>query len=246
MNAVAIVTGAAGGIGAAIVDKFLEMGLRVCITDKNEDALNAYKATLLERFKPENFLVRALNVEHFEEIQAVEKETRTRWKRADVLVNNAGIFEMSPVLEMEESSFLKMLNVNLLGTFRTSQVFGKAMVEARHGKIINIGSIAGIRGMFQGGHYAASKAAVTALSLSMANEWAPHNVQVNVIHPGYIDTPMLTSHSEAIKVAAVWRIPAKRLGLPWEVAEAVWSLASSESSYLVGTQITIDGGISIG
>lgn len=246
MTKVAVVTGAAGGIGSAIVEKFLTMGLRVCITDQEEGALEKLKKDLLVRFKEENLIVQVMNVENREEILAVEHKLQSLWKNVDILVNNAGIFASSPFLEMEEESFLKILNINLLGTFRTCQVFGKNMVKQRRGKIINIGSIAGVKGMLNGGHYAASKAAVTALSMSMAVEFAPHQVQVNVVHPGFIDTPMLESQAEALKVVAVWRIPAKRLGLPWEVAEAVWSIASSESTYMLGTQITIDGGLSLG
>ncbi len=243
---ISVVTGATGGLGSAIVKLFLRKGMKVCITDKNTKTLNGFEKDLADDFNKDNFMFCHMDVEDPEEIEAVKVEVLSRWKRVDVLVNNAGIFDMAPVLKMDEHAFLRMLNINVLGVFRTCQIFGNVMVQQSMGKIINIGSIAGTRGLMNGGHYAASKAAVTALSLSLANELASHNVQVNVVHPGYIDTAMLDSHKEILKTAAVWRIPAKRLGLPWEVAEVVWSLITLESTYLLGTQINVDGGISIG
>lgn len=242
---VAIITGAAGGIGTAIADKLLSVGFRVCITDKEEGALADLHTNLRSRYASGDIFLHVMDVTRREAILATERSLLARWGAIDVLVNNAGIFQKAPALDIEEEGFQEILNVDLLGTFRTCQIFGRRMIEQRHGKIINIASIAAIRGAPQAAHYAASKAGIVAFSMSLAAEFAPFGVPVNVILPGYIETSMLSAHWGPLRAMMTWRNPGKRLGLPWEVAEVVVFLALAQSSYLTGAQIVIDGGHSL-
>ncbi len=247
-NKIVLITGAGSGIGAALVKRFLEKGFRVCATDKDEEKLNLLGQELFSRFEKSKWMMQAMDVGCRDSVQKAQEAIcrNKEWGAVDILVNNAGIFFQSLLLEMKEEEFLKILNVNLLGVFRVSQVFGREMVSRKEGKIINISSISAMKGAINSGHYAASKAGVVALSKTMALEFAPYNVQVNTVLPGYIETEMMKGSQEILRKLATWRIPAKKLGLPWEVAEIVVSIASSESSYLTGSEIVIDGGYSLG
>ncbi|WP_017328347.1 SDR family NAD(P)-dependent oxidoreductase [Synechococcus sp. PCC 7336] len=246
MKQVAVVTGASGGIGREIVEKLLTLGLKVFITDLHEDCLSLLQQQLSDLGFLEDVLYYPIDVKSRESIQCAYEFVLESWGRVDVLVNNAGVFESSPILEISDTSFDEVLDVNLLGAFRMSQIFVRDMLDRKSGKIINMGSVAGIKGTALAGHYAASKAALTALSRSMALEWANYNVQVNVVLPGYINTPMLGDREKPLSALAKWRIPSKRLGHPREVAEVVGFLALAESTYLTGSEITVDGGLSLG
>ncbi len=245
---VVLVTGAASGIGAAIVRRFLEKGFRVCATDSHEEKLNLLGQELSVKFEKSKLILQIMDVASRDSVQEVHDTLygNKEWGVVDILINNAGIFSQTPFLEMKEEEFLKILNVNLLGVFRVSQIFGREMVQKKEGKMIHISSIAAQKGAANAGHYAASKAAVVALSKTMALEFASYNVQVNTILPGYIETEMMKNYKEVLRKLATWRIPGKKLGLPWEVAELVVSIASSEASYLTGSEIVIDGGYSLG
>ena len=182
-------------------------------------------------------------------MESIEKAKNTivsKWGQIDVLVNNAGIFETCSFTEMTEESFTRILNTNLLGVFRCTKLFSQEMIKRKEGKIINLSSIAASKGAPGASHYSASKGAVSAFSLSLAAELAKFNIQVNVVQPGFIETPMMNAHQEQMKVIAAWRIPTRRLGQPWEIAEAIHYLATSRSSYFTGAHILIDGGFSLG
>jgi NAD(P)-dependent dehydrogenase (short-subunit alcohol dehydrogenase family) len=136
--------------------------------------------------------------------------------------------------------------VNVLGAFRVAQRFARGMAARRTGKIVQVGSVAGIKGAPQAAHYAASKAALGGMARSMALELAAQGVSVFTVHPGFIDTPMLGPHRDAIRVVTEWRTPLRRLGRPEEVAEAVWLLLAAEAPYLTGAELVVDGGLSLG
>lgn len=249
---IALVTGAAGGIGRAITEKLLREGYTVCGTDSiyfkenrlNENQLKEFEALPLSRAN--QFFYLPMDVTDIRSIQQVEQEISAREKQVAILINNAGVFENQKLAEISEKSFEKILNVNLLGAFRTTQIFSQGMIRRKQGKIINISSISGSKGAPFASHYAASKGGLTAFSLSLAAELAPDNIQVNVISPGFIDTPMMSGYRETMKIFASWKIPAKRLGLPWEIAEAVWHLASAQGTYMTGATLVIDGGLTLG
>ena len=245
MKKVAIITGAASGIGLATAQKLLETGFLVCATDRDPSALNSFVETLNPSLS-ENFLPISMDVNQMESIEKAKNTIVSKWGQIDVLVNNAGIFETCSFTEMTEESFTRILNTNLLGVFRCTKLFSQEMIKRKEGKIINLSSIAASKGAPGASHYSASKGAVSAFSLSLAAELAKFNIQVNVVQPGFIETPMMNANQEQMKVIAAWRIPTRRLGQPWEIAEAIHYLATSRSSYFTGAHILIDGGFSLG
>lgn len=243
---IALITGAGGGIGSAIALKFLEEGLMVCATDVNDEKLQHLSKMILGKTYANNLLALPMDVCDRKSIIKVEQVVTDKWGNANILVNCAGIFSFQPFLETSDDSFIEVMQVNLMGTFSVCQVFAKKMIKNGSGKIINIASVSAFMGASQASAYSASKAGIVALTKSMAKEFAEKNVQVNVVVPGYINTSMSDPYKETLKMTTALRIPSKRLGESWEVAEAVWCLASFGSSYMTGTQIVIDGGLTLG
>lgn len=239
---VVLVTGAAGGIGAAIAEELLNAGFRLYLTDLAETRLEELSLKLKSRFGAKQILAKPLDVSSMDSVHQAAQWLEEAWGRLDVLVNNAGIFSVCPFLEMKEAEFERILNINLMGVFRVSQVFGRMMAAQNQGKIINIASLSAQKGASGSSHYAASKGGVLALAKTMALELVPYHIQVNTILPGYIETEMMGKHLNAMRKIATWRTPIKRLGQPQEVAEVVRFLASSHSPYLTGSEIILDGG----
>ncbi|MBI2889308.1 MAG: SDR family oxidoreductase [Nitrospirae bacterium] len=242
----ALVTGAAGGIGAAVAHSLLAAGLRVCLTDRDEAGLEREAARLRALHGERPVLFARMDVDRPDEVEDVHRTLGEAWGAVDVLVNNAGIFDERPFLEIEEEGFRRVLETNLLGAVRCCRVFGRDMVERGSGKIVNIASISAWRGAPRAAHYAASKAGLVALTLTLAREFAERNVQVNVVLPGYIDTGMMGHRRGVMLKYAAWRVPAGRLGRPEDVAEAVRLLVVADTSYLTGAQLVVDGGCSLG
>jgi len=247
MTKVAAITGACGGIGRAIARRLLRSGFKVCITDLDATSLQSFKSELeADGELPEHIFAIPLDVASTPSIEGACARLIGNWSRVDVLVNNAGCFGRSAFLELTEGEFETIWNINVMGTFRVSQRFGREMIRRRSGKIIHIGSIAALKGARNSAHYAASKAAISALSKTMALELGDYGIAVNTVHPGFIDTAMLGSFRPQMQTALAWRIPSKRLGTPAEVAEVVDFLACCQSTYLTGSEITVDGGLSHG
>lgn len=239
---VAVVTGAGSGIGLATVEELLSAGLTVAATDLDPEPLSA----LVEAWGEDRIYVGAMNVIERTSIDRSAAAILEVFGRVDILVNSAGVFEPTPALTMDETSMLHLLNVNLCGMLRCTAVFGAIMADQKEGRIINIASLSGVAGAALGSVYAASKGGVIAASRSAARELADKGITVNVVLPGYCDTPMLVSNKALVEHFVVPRIPLKRVASADEVAETILFLATCRTNYMTGSILTIDGGIHAG
>lgn len=237
-NKVAIVTGGASGIGASMVDLFVQEGAIVVAADINDEALE--KAS-----QKENVYGMKLNVASDEEWEAFAKEVNDRFGKIDILVNNAGISSEKPYQEINLDDWQKMLSINGFGPFAGIKHVAPYMAAQNQGSIVNISSYTAQIG--QGfNHYSASKGAVRALSKAAATTFGHQGVRVNTLFPGIIETPMTASLSTSKELLGrlIQATPLQRLGKPADIANAALFLASDESSYITGSELVIDGGFS--
>ncbi|HTR12530.1 MAG TPA: L-iditol 2-dehydrogenase [Roseiarcus sp.] len=246
---VAIVTGGARGIGAAIVDRYVAEGARVAVADISHAEAEKTVARHGERAFPVT-----MDVMKTASIGAAVDNVVSRWGGVDILVNNAAIFDMAPIVEVTEESFDKVFAVNVKGLFFTLQAVAKRMIaQGRGGKIINMASQAGRRGEALVAVYCASKAAVISLTQSAGLDLIKHKINVNGISPGVVDTPMwdnvdsLFAKYEHRPLGEKKRlvgeaVPYGRMGLPEDHSGAAVFLASSDSDYVVAQTLNVDGG----
>lgn len=236
----ALVTGAGQGIGAAIAEALAATGAEVICTDILRQRAQATADALLE--KGYNARAEALDVTDSAAINALALSLPA----LDILVCNAGIVTNTPAEDMTDDEWDKVLTVNLTGVFRTCRGFGRRMLEAGRGSIINIGSMSGqvVNVPQPQCHYNASKAGVHQLTKSLAVEWATRGVRVNAVAPTYIETPLLHGLESQPGLIQRWldMTPAGRMGQPHEVASLVQFLASDAASLLTGSIINADAG----
>ena len=228
---VAVVTGAARGIGLAISKKFLEEGYLIAILDIDQKTLSQ---TIKQDFDTNNVLGLECDVSEPDQVDQSVNRVLEQFGRIDVLVNNAGIAEFKPMLETTYEEWSRILAVNLNGPFICSQACAPIMLKNEGGSIVNIASISGLRASTLRIAYGTSKAALMHLTKQQAAELGNKGVRVNAIAPGPVDTAM------AKKVHDV--IPLNRYGLEEEIADAVWFLCSDSASYINGQIIAADGG----
>ena len=240
---VAIVTGGAQGIGQGICLRLAEEGARVAIFDVNLDEANETAKEI--DASGGKALALEVDVTRSAEIEAAVKQVMSKFGRVDILVNNAGISLVSKVADMTEDIWDRVHNVNLKAVFLCSRAAVPHMKEHKYGKIVNIASIRALRGGTYYAHYGASKAGVVGLTQGMAVELGPHNINVNAVGPGVIDTPM-ADHDVApeVRQRLQKRIPLRRIGVPEDIANAVLFLASDEASYITGQCLYVCGGLS--
>ena len=240
----AIVTGSARGIGQAIAIELARYGANVVITDIIPGNATVNKIKALKR---KSFFIK-VDVSKKQEVENLINETLKQFKKIDILVNNAGIFQPSPSETLKEEDWEKTININLKGYFLCAQAAGKYMLKRKKGVIINISSVAGLKGYAQGASYCASKGGIINLTNSLAAEWGPKGIRVNSICPGIIETAMTKGMltNKKTKQGMLMKIPLKRTGKPIDIAGAAVFLASDASSYITGTEIIIDGGWTCG
>ena len=242
MNKLAIITGGTRGIGKQIALTFAKEGYNIAINyrTENEDLKNTKKE--IEENNVKCFAFQG-DVTNFKDCEQFIKQIVEEFGNIDVLVNNAGITRDTLLMRMKEEDFKQVIDTNLIGTFNVTKNVISYMMKARSGRIINISSVVGISGNAGQTNYAASKAGIIGFTKSLAKEVASRNITVNAVAPGFIETQMTAVLKEDIKEEIAKKIPLKRMGTPQDVANVVKFLASSDSSYITGQVIHIDGGM---
>lgn len=238
---VALVTGGSRGIGAACCRLLAESGARVVLTYRSDRERAHQVAEQIEAAGGEAAAVRA-DAAQPQDIESLAKETQARFGPVELLVNNAGIFEIVPHGETDLEQWQRTLDINLTGVFQTIWAFKQEMIARRFGRIVNIASIAGLRARPTCIAYAVSKAGVIALTKSLAEAVAADNVRVNAVAPGLIDTEMIRDVNPSSKQALVDATPIQRLGTPEEIAATVMFLLSDLSNFTTGQTYVASGG----
>lgn len=242
---IAIVTGASRNLGRAIAIELGKAGADV-VVNYAENAAAAEAVAEEIRALGRRSLALAGRVEDFDAVRAVADRTLEEFGRIDVLVNNAGILKRSFLMMMKSEDFSEVLAVNTVGTFNGIKAVSRTMVKQRSGSIINVSSLAGMRGLAGQGAYAASKGAVQSLTIVAAKELGHYGVRVNCVAPAVINTGMMHGFDEKTRAGYRAQIPLGREGEPEEVGRVVAFLASDAASYLTGLVMPIDGGMYLG
>src|SRR5215469_8590792 len=244
---VALVTGAASGLGAASARRLAQEGAKVMLTDVAADAVRAVADQIADAGGAA--VSETHDVANEDDWARVVSATVERFGRLDVLVNNAGVSGgLQELMTLELEAWRRLMSVNLDGVFLGMRHAGPAMAGAGGGSIVNISSILGKVGMAGAAAYCASKGGVALLTKAAALEWAPLGIRVNSVHPGFIDTPMVSGALQAVENAnqmrdlVISRHALGRMGVPREVADVVVFLASDESSFITGAELVVDGG----
>ena len=242
MNKVAFITGGTRGIGKQIAITLANEGYDIAINYRQE---NKELEETRNEIKKNNVKCLAVkgNIAKFEDTKSMATKIIEEFGKIDILVNNAGITKDMLLMRMKPEDFKNVIDVNLIGTFNVTKNVIPYMMKRREGKIINISSVVGISGNAGQTNYAASKAGIIGFTKSLAKEVASRNITVNAVAPGFIETQMTAVLKENIKEEIAKKIPLKRMGTTQDVANVVKFLASSDSSYITGQVIHVDGGM---
>jgi 3-oxoacyl-[acyl-carrier protein] reductase len=236
----ALVTGASGGIGAEIARALHKQGAIVAISGTRLEALEALAAELADRV---HVLPADLSVP--EAALALINAAEAAMGSVHILVNNAGLTKDGLAMRMSDADWAKVLDVDLAAPFRLSRAALKFMLRRRIGRIINIGSVVGSTGNAGQANYAAAKAGLIGLTKALAQEVASRGITVNLIAPGFIETPMTDVLSDAQRAGLAEKIPLGRLGLPADIAAAVVYLAADEAAWITGVTLHVNGGMAM-
>ena len=241
---VALITGAARGIGKAIALKFAAEGADIAFTDLviDENGKQTEQEIAALGVKAKGY---ASNAANFEETEAVVKQIHEDFGQIDILVNNAGITKDGIMLRMTEQQWDAVIAVNLKSAFNFIHALVPIMMRQRAGSIINMASVVGVHGNAGQANYAASKAGLIALAKSIAQEMGSRGIRANAIAPGFIDTAMTQALSEEVRKEWAQRIPLRRGGTVEDIANVATFLASDMSSYVTGQVIQVDGGMNM-
>ncbi len=242
----ALVTGANQGLGRAFAQAMAAAGADVVVVGRHED-LNQDAATDIADRTGRRTTVGTGDVTDPEDVRRIVDEALSAHDRIDILVNNAGICFHRPALDVPDDEFATVFDVNVTGLWRMSKAVAPSMIEAGGGSIVNVGSISAMivnRPQWQPA-YNASKAAVHQLTRSLAAEWAPHNIRVNAIAPGYVKTEMSPVDEPQFRQHWIDDVPMKRYATPEEIAPSVVYLASDAASFTTGAVLVTDGGYTL-
>ena len=233
-----IVTGASGGIGNSIVKKLNQAGANILASGTRIEKLEELKKNF------ENIKILKFDISQSDKIaEFIENATNELGGSLDGLVNNAGITQDNLAIRMSLEEWQKVININLTSTFLMSKFAIKKMLKNKSGKIVNITSVVGHTGNLGQANYTASKAAIVAMSKSLAIEYAKKNININCISPGFIKTAMTDKIDEKFREVIISKIPSARLGEPDDIANAVLFLSSDQSDYINGETIHVNGGM---
>lgn len=238
---VAIITGAARGIGEATAIKFAEHGAKVVVSDMSLNALSEVMGKIVEMGG--EALAYEVNVTDRESVAAMMESVVEKWGTVDIIVNNAGITADSQLLKMEESDFDKVIDVNLKGIFNCGQAAAKIMSENGGGVILNASSVVGLYGNFGQTNYAATKWGVIGITKTWAKELGKKGIRVNAVAPGFTMTPMVAKMPEKVIEMMKGKSPLGKLATPEDIANAYLFLASDEAAFITGTVLSVDGGV---
>ncbi len=239
----AVVTGAARGIGRAIVLELLGQGHRVAALDIMEDQLKDLTQAVGDRAS--ELITRCADITNTAKLTEILDDLASEYGGIGILVNNAGITRDKLMIQMDDDDFDKVIAVNLRAAFVATRVAARSMIRNKFGRIVNISSVAGVMGQAGSANYAASKAGLIGMTKSIAREIGKKNVTANCIAPGFIQTDMTNVLSDLVKKAAKEVIPVKRFGTVEDVAKAVAFLASDDAGYITGQVLCVDGGMAM-
>ncbi|AOG04811.1 3-oxoacyl-[acyl-carrier-protein] reductase [Bosea sp. RAC05] len=236
----ALVTGATGGLGGAIARRLHAQGATIALSGTRAEALEALAAELGERA-----VVTPCNLADKESVEALVPAAEEKLGGLDILVNNAGVTKDNLFLRLKDEDWDSVIAINLTAAFRLSRAAVKSMMRRRYGRIISIGSVVGTTGNPGQGNYAASKAGLIGMSKALAAEVASRNITVNVVAPGFIESPMTQALNEKQREGILADVPMGRLGSGDDVAAAVAYLASTEAGYVTGQTLHVNGGMTM-
>ena len=240
----ALVTGASKGIGRASALRIAELGIKVAVNYNSSPDEAEQVAREIRDMGGEAFTVHA-DVSDLAQVNRMVDAVLERWGAVDILVNNAGIIDDGLMIRMADDQWRRVMQVNLDGAFFCARALLRQMLRLRWGRIINIGSVVGIRGNAGQVNYAASKAGMIGLTKSLAKEVATRGITVNTVTPGYVKTDTVDVLPQKLKDEVLSRIPMGRFGMPDEIARIVAFLASEQSDYITGQVISVDGGLAV-
>ncbi|MGB8481086.1 MAG: 3-oxoacyl-[acyl-carrier-protein] reductase [Acidobacteriaceae bacterium] len=241
---VALITGASQGIGRACAVALAKAGAQVALAARNTAKLAEVAAEI--EAAGGKALPFEMDLASEDSIQAATKAVVAQYGKIEILVNNGGITRDNLMLRMKLADWNAVLQTNLTGAFLLTQAVSSSMLKARWGRIINISSVVGETGQAGQANYAASKAGLIGLTMSLARELASRNITVNAVAPGYISTPMTDVLNDQQRSAMLTQIPLDRAGTPEDVASAVVFLASDQASYITGHVLDVNGGMHMG
>ena len=236
----ALVTGASGGIGAAIARGLHAQGATVALSGTRADALEKLAGELGDRAK-----ILPCNLSDKDAVEKLVPSAEAAMGQLDILVNNAGLTRDGLFMRMKDEDWDTVIAVNLTATFRLARAAVKGMMKRRWGRIVSITSIVGVTGNPGQGNYAASKAGMIGMSKSLAAEVASRGITVNCVAPGFIESPMTDALNDKQKEAILGQVPAGKLGQGADIASAVVYLASQEAQYVTGQTLHVNGGMTM-
>lgn len=242
---VAIITGAANGIGFATAEKFVQEGAIVIVCDFKQTSIDQALVSLKTNYPQATILGQLVDVTKRDQIDAMVNTVKQQFGRIDVLVNNAGITLDARLVKMTEMQFDQVIDVNLKGTFNCTQAVAETMIAQGSGVVLNASSIVGLYGNFGQTNYAASKFGVIGFTKTWARELGAKGVRCNAVCPGFIATTILDAMPTDVLDRMKEKVPMKRLGKPQEIANVYAFLASDEASYVNGAVVEVSGGIGI-
>jgi len=235
-----IITGSTRGIGKAIAVEFAKKGATVVITGRSKSNAEIVAKNIIAEFGVDAY---GVELDFSKDITESWKEIESCIDTPDILVNNAGLTRDTLFIRMKDEDWNEVINANLTGTFKITQLAVKKMMKKRYGKIINISSIIGFTGNVGQVNYATTKAGLIGFTKSLAKELASRNITVNAVAPGFIESDMTQQLPEDVKEKYMEQIPLGRFGKPEDVANVVLFLASDNASYITGETIHVNGGM---
>jgi 3-oxoacyl-[acyl-carrier protein] reductase len=243
LGKVAVITGAAQGIGAAAAEKFAEEGAKLVLVDLNEQKLLDRTETIRRADGEAMYIV--CNVADRNEVSQLFEETLGHYGRVDIVVNNAGIVQDAQLINMTESQWDQVVDVNLKGVFNVGQYAAKIMKDQGEGVILNASSVVGLYGNFGQSNYAAAKWGVNGMTKTWAKELGKYGIRVNAIAPGFIETDMTSDLPDKVKDIMKAKSALNEMGKPEDIANGYAFLASKEARFITGAILSIDGGLVI-